>query len=300
MGIGEITAIDGDVVRDCWYVDTGLYGIERYGSVYLLGGERPALVETGIGTNYQYILELLEAADVERDELEFIIPTHVHLDHAGGAGFLAEACPNATVAIHERGVRHLIDPSRLVAGTKAAVGDRWRHYVEPKAIPEDRLRALADGDEIDLGDRTLEVIETPGHAPHHHSLFLPEDAALFPADAAGLYVESTGEVKPTTPPPDFDFEQNLEDLARLRSLDPAVILYSHFGPSTDPTLLVEYETVLSDWVSGVEAVRSEAPDDETAIERLIDRYAPTDAWPAAHSTSETRMNIRGVFGYLDG
>ena len=300
MGIGEITAVDEDVVRDCWYVDTGLYGIERYGSVYLLNGERPALVETGIGKNYEYILEMLEAADVGREELEFIIPTHVHLDHAGGAGFLAEACPNATVAIHERGVRHLIDPSRLVAGTKAAVGDRWRHYVEPEPISDDRLRPLTDGDAIDLGDRTLEVIETPGHAPHHHSLFLPEDGALFPADAAGLYVESTGEVKPTTPPPDFDFEQNLEDLERLESLDPAVLLYSHFGPATDTSLLAEYETVLTEWVSAVEAVRSEAPDDETAIEQLVDQYAPTEAWPAAHSTSETRMNIRGVFGYLDG
>lgn len=298
MGIGDISKVDTDLIADCWYVDTGFYGIESYGSVYLLAGERPALVETGLGTNHELVLDLLEAAGVSLEELEFIIPTHVHLDHAGGAGYLAQACPNATVAIHERGVRHLADPSRLVAGTKAVVGDRWRHYVDPEPVAERRLRPLADGDEIDLGDRTLQAVETPGHAPHHHAFYLPGEDAIFTADAAGLYAQSTGEINPTTPPPDFDLEQNLTDLDRLKSLEPRVLLYSHFGPAADPTLLSEYEQVLVDWVETIEAIRAEAPDDEAVIERIVDQHAPNSTWGVEHSRSETAMNVRGVLGYL--
>ncbi len=299
MGIGDISTVDADLVANCWYVDTGLYGIEEYGAVYLLDGERPALVETGIGKHFDRVLDLLDTAGVARADLEYIIPTHVHLDHAGGAGFLAEACPNATVAIHERGVRHLVDPGRLVAGTKAAVGDRWRHYVEPEPIPESRLTPLDDGDEIDLGDRTLEAIETPGHAPHHHSLYLPDEDALFPADAAGLYVQSTGAVRPTTPPPDFDLDQNLRDLERLRSLEPAVLLYSHFGPVADPAVLTEYEHVLSEWVETVRRVHEDSPDEATTIEHILERESTVAVWGKEHSLAETAMNVRGVLGYLD-
>lgn len=299
MGIGDISTVDPELVPNCWYVDTGLYGIEEYGAVYLLDGPRPALIETGIGKHYDRVLELLAAADVAREDLEYIVPTHVHLDHAGGAGFLADACPNATVAIHERGVRHLVDPDRLVAGTKAAVGDRWRHYVDPEPIAESRLVPLSDGDEIDLGDRTLEAIETPGHAPHHHSLYLPDDDAVFTADAAGLYVQSTGAVRPTTPPPDFDFEQNLEDLERLRSLEPSVLLYSHFGPVAEPAVLTEYEHVLNEWVQTVEEIHKDSPDEATTIERVLDRDATVAVWGAEHSRAETAMNARGVLGYLD-
>ena len=299
MAIGDITQVDPDLVEGCWYVDTGMYATEAYGSVYLLTGEHPALVETGIGTNHELVLNLLETAGVDRDELAHIVPTHVHLDHAGGAGFLAEACPNATLSIHERAVRHLIDPSRLVAGTKAAVGDQWRHYVDPEPVPDDRIRPLSDGDVVDLGDRQLEAVEAPGHAPHQHAFHLPSDDAVFTADAAGLYVQASGEVRPTTPPPDFDLEQNLQDIDRLLALEPSVLLYSHFGPAADATLLEAYRTVLIEWVDSVETIREAAPDDERAIERIVERHAPIEAWGADKATSETAMNARGVFGYLD-
>ena len=300
MAIGDITAVDSTLVEDCWYVDTGMYATEAYGSVYLLDGERPTLVETGIGTHYERILAMLDSVGVDREDLAYIVPTHVHLDHAGGVGFLAEACPNATVNVHERGVRHLVDPTRLVAGTKAAVGDEWRHYVDPRPIDEERIEPLADGDEVDLGDRTLVAVETPGHASHHHSLHLPEADAVFTADAAGLYVQATGQVRPTTPPPEFDLEQTLDDLDRLEALDPGVLLYSHFGPASDPSLLSTYRQVVTDWVADVERIRAEAPDDETASERLVETHAPVDDWGPEKAIPETEMNVRGVFGYLDG
>ncbi|MFW6448487.1 MAG: MBL fold metallo-hydrolase [Halobacteriota archaeon] len=298
MGIGDVTAVDGDLIGDCWYVDTGMYGVAGYGAAYLLGGERPTFVDTGIGTHHERVLALLEAAGVDPAEVAYICPTHVHLDHAGGAGFLAEACPNAQVAVHERGAPHLVDPERLVAGTKAAVEDQWRYYVEPKPVPADRIESLADGDRLDLGDRTLEAVAAPGHAHHQHVFHVPEAAAVFTADAAGIYDSSTDTVHPTTPPPEFDLEQCLEDVDRIRALAPSALLYPHFGPARAADRLDRYERVLREWVDAVEAVAASADSEAEAIEAVVEAHAPTGAWGEEKGRAEARLNARGVLGYL--
>jgi glyoxylase-like metal-dependent hydrolase (beta-lactamase superfamily II) len=113
MAIGDLTAVDG---TDLYYVDVGAYDVQGYGSVYILDADRPAVVDTGLGTNVDTLLDAID--DVGIDHLDAILTTHIHLDHAGGAGFLAEAFPDATVYAHDIGVRHLVDPSRLVAGRK--------------------------------------------------------------------------------------------------------------------------------------------------------------------------------------
>ncbi|MFW6153362.1 MAG: MBL fold metallo-hydrolase [Halobacteriota archaeon] len=299
MAIGDIDRVDPARLDGCSYVDTGMYDVANYGAAYLLEGERPALVETGIGTHHERVLDLLSSAGVEREELAFICPTHVHLDHAGGAGFLARECPNATVCVHERGVRHLAEPSRLIAGTKAAVGDQWRFYTEPEPVAPDRLRALVDRDVIDLGDRRLVAVEVPGHASHQHAFHVPEDDAVFTGDAAGLYDPRDGSIHPTSPPPEFDLEQCLDDIDRIRALAPSTLLYTHFGVGDDPALLDRYEVVLTDWVAAVrEAVESEA-DVDSAIDVIVDGHAEVDRWGATKARAETAMNARGVIGYLD-
>ena len=120
MAIGDVFQVTTGDCSDLSYVDVGLYDTPGYGSVYVLDAERPAIVDTGLGTNYELVLDALDDLDIAREAVAVIAPTHVHLDHAGGAGYLAEACPNAEVAIHEIGAPHLIDPSRLVEGTKRA------------------------------------------------------------------------------------------------------------------------------------------------------------------------------------
>lgn len=299
MAIGDVTRVNEELLTDAWYVDTGMYDVEGYGVAYLLDGPRPAIVETGIGTHFKRVLGLLDAAAVDRDEVAFICPTHVHLDHAGGAGFLAEACPNATVAVHEAGVAHLADPEGLVAGTKRAVGDQWQYYVEPRPVARDRLRALHNGDRIGLGTRTLVAHATPGHAHHQHVFHVPEADAVFTADAAGIYDPGSDVLHPTSPPPEFDLDQCLADIDTIRELDPSALLYTHCGPTRTGDRLDGYERVLTDWVHAVRAARRRAPSDDAAIERLVDDHAPTDVWGAEKARAETAMNARGVLGYLD-
>ncbi|MFB6164089.1 MAG: MBL fold metallo-hydrolase [Haloarculaceae archaeon] len=299
MAIGDVYAVEQEPVADVSYVDTGMYDTAEYGAVYVIDADRPAVVDSGIGTHYERILDALDEVGIAREELATIALTHVHLDHAGGAGFLAEACPNATVAVHESGARHLVDPGRLVAGTKQAVGDQWQYYVDPQPVPEDRIRELADGDRIDLGDRELVTHHAPGHAPHQVVFESPRDEAVFVADAAGIYVPAIDAVRQTSPPPNFDLAQCLDDVETIRSLEPAVLCYPHFGPAAADDLLAEYETVLPAWVESVAEKRAELGDDEAVLEYVADATDATEFCSERKARAEDRMNARGVLAYLD-
>jgi glyoxylase-like metal-dependent hydrolase (beta-lactamase superfamily II) len=299
MTRGDVTEVTTGECSDLYYVDTGMYDVDAYGAVYLLDAEQPALVDTGIGTHYDRILDLLEYADVDPSELAYIVPTHVHLDHAGGAGFLAQECENATVAVHENGARHLEDPSRLWEGTRQAVGDQFEFYTEPEPVPAERIQELADGDVIDLGDHELRAHHAPGHAPHQHVFFDPANDAVFTADAAGIYVPATDEVRETSPPPQFDLERALQDVETIARLDPSTLLYAHYGPQPTDDRLERYEARLTDWVAAVERAQQELGDDDAVVEYFVESTEMTDVWGDRKARTETAMNVRGVLTYLD-
>ena len=297
MAIGDVFEADG--LADLYYVDTGMYEVEEYGSVYLIDDDRPALVDTGIGTNHERVLELLSAADLAPEDLAVVAVTHVHLDHAGGAGFLAEVCPDATVYVHERGEPHLVDPSRLWEGTKAAVGEQIEFYTEPRPVPEDRIETVGDGDAIDLGGHELRVHHAPGHAPHQVVFEDPENDGVFTADAAGIYTPSTDEVHVTSPPPQFDLEQALADVEALQEIDPEWLLYAHFGPARAGDRLETYADVLAAWVEEVAAVAETADDETAVVEHFQETVETPDIWSERKARAEVGMNVRGVLRYLD-
>jgi len=295
MAIGDLTAVDG---TDLYYVDVGAYDVSGYGAVYILDAERPAVVDTGLGTNVDIVLDALDEVGI--DSLAAILTTHIHLDHAGGAGYLAEEFLDATVYTHEIGVRHLVDPSRLVAGTKAAVDSQWQYYVEPKPIPEARIEALEGGDEIDLGDHTVDVIHAPGHAPHQVVFHDRTDDVLFSGDAGGIRPGKSGQLFPTSPPVNFDLDGCLADAETIADRDPEYLCFGHFGhePFT-PDLMDEYEEVLTGWVAQVREKRAELGDDEAVIEHFAETADTIEPWGERKSRDENRLNVKGVLGYLD-
>ncbi|MFC3477519.1 MBL fold metallo-hydrolase [Halobacterium litoreum] len=298
MTPGDVT--DVEQCPGVSYVDTGMYDTAEYGSVYVIDADRPAIVDTGIGTNYERILHALDEQGIAPDDLEAILVTHVHLDHTGGAGFLAAECPNADVYVHEIGARHLVDPERLVAGTKEAVGDQWQYYTEPKPVPEDRIVELEGGDAIDLGSRELTAHHAPGHAPHQVVFEDHSCDAVFTADAAGIWVPSQDRVRETSPPPNFDLEQCIDDVELIRRLDPDVLLYAHFGPGPDDTdaVLKQYEQVLRDWVDAVKYEVVERGGEEAAIDHFAASTEVAEVWGDHKASAETAMNVRGVLRYL--
>jgi len=297
MAIGDVyEATDSE---DVYYVDTGMYDAPEYGAVYIIDAERPALVDTGIGTRYENILDCMAEVGIEPEDLEVIATTHVHLDHAGGAGYLVEACPNATVYIHESGTRHLVNPKRLWEGTKQAVGDQIQYYAEPKSVPEDRIVELTDGDVIDLGDHQLEVFHAPGHAPHQVVFYDPVIDGVFTADAAGIYSQSTDEMHVTTPPSNFDLEQALDDARMIEELDPETLFFGHFGPAPTGDKLETYREILAEWVDAVAQKRAELEDDDAVFEYFVETVETPDIWGERKGKAETELNVRGVLVALD-
>ncbi|WP_311172439.1 MBL fold metallo-hydrolase [Halobellus ordinarius] len=298
MAIGDLAAVPG--TDDVYYVDVGTHGVPRYGTVYLLDAAQPALVDTGTGQNRELVFDALDEVGIDREAVQHILPTHVHLDHAGGAGYVAAACPNATVRTHEIGVPHLVDPDRLVAGTKDAVGEQWEFYADPEPVPEDRIEGLADGDEIDLGDRTLSVIHTPGHAPHQTVFLDSGDDLLFTGDAAGIYVPERDTIRETSPPPQFDLEGCLADVRTIEDVAPETLCFGHFGPREyEPELLEGYKRTLVEWVEAVRGKRAELGDDEAVITHFEDHSDMVEIWGERKARAEDGLNVRGVLAALD-
>ncbi len=303
MEPGDVHPVTAGSCSDLYYLDTGMYGTAGYGAVYILDADRPAVIETGLGTNHGLILDALDELGIDRDDLAAIAVTHIHLDHAGGMGYLAEACPNADLYVPAAGADLLVDPARLVAGTKAAVGDQWEFYVEPTPLPDDRVVEIEDGETIDLGDHELSVHEAPGHAFHQVVFEDPANDAVFTGDAAGIWLPEAETIRETSPPSNFDLEACLADLETLESIDPEVLLYTHFGPREVgdelDRALDEYATVLTEWVDAVRDIRDELDDDEAVIDHFVETVDVQEVWGERKTRAEAELNVRGVLDYLD-
>ena len=294
--IHEVTAGDGS---DLYYVDVGLFDTPEYGSVYVLAGEEPALVDTGTGHSHEVVLDALAELGIDRSALSAILLTHVHLDHAGGASPLAAACPNADVYVHASGAQFLRDPERIWTGTKAVVGDRIEYYREPEPIPDERIVELGDDDRVELGDRTLDVHRAPGHAFHQVVYHDRGSDGVFTADAAGVYVPALDRPRPTSPPPGFDLAACLDDVAMLADLEPTALYYGHFGDRPTGDNLAVYRERLRSWVDAVAAKQQELGDDEAVKQYFAEQTETGDVWSGAHARGEERMNVAGVLHYLD-
>jgi glyoxylase-like metal-dependent hydrolase (beta-lactamase superfamily II) len=299
-----------DLGNHVFHVDTRMGGYEGITSGYLIRGSKPCLVETGAARSAPLVVESLAELGVGPDDLATIVVTHIHLDHAGGVGDLAMAFPNATVVVHERGARHLADPSRLVASAHRVFGpDMDRLFGDLLPTPAERIVALGDVGEIDLGDgRRLETFHNPGHASHHVGLLDSQTGDLYTGDAAGVYVPDTADVRPATPPPDFDLELALSSLGRMRDAGANRLLFSHFGPVTDvDQTLDRSESELHYWVESVTAAHAVQPDLDHAIAMVRERdrerhpafYADADRVKKFDELSGVGANVTGIIRWLD-
>jgi glyoxylase-like metal-dependent hydrolase (beta-lactamase superfamily II) len=213
-------------------IDTFYGGRERYTAAYLLDADEPALVETGPTTSFEPVRAGLDRLGVSTDDLAHVVLTHIHLDHAGGIGQIAASFPRAQIWVHHRGAPHLADPAKLVASATRLYGDaQMRSLFGPvEPVPPGRLRPLIDQDQIALGGRTLDVIETPGHASHQVALVDSRTGAVFVGDALGIHLPDLPVLRPATPPPDVDVEAAVDSIERIRARARSILLFAHFGP----------------------------------------------------------------------
>jgi glyoxylase-like metal-dependent hydrolase (beta-lactamase superfamily II) len=289
-------------------IDTAMFGRPRLTSAYLVEAEEPTLVETGPTTSVDAVREGLRALGIGPQDLAHVVVTHIHLDHAGGAGALAPHFPSATVWVHERGAPHLADPDRLVASAARIYGEeRLRELFGPvHPVPAERLRAVADGDRIEFGGRQLDVLYTPGHAGHHVALLDSVTRSVFVGDALGVFLPDVGVLRPATPPPEFDLELAVASVERIRDLEPSSILFSHFGPSPDVAELCERSIDrLRRWTGAVEEALRETDRLPAIVARLRASTASLDVTEEVEDDSlryeflsSYEMNAMGILRYL--
>ena len=237
-------------------IDTLLGGWHNVTAGYLIQGREPVLVETGSQSSVAALLAALAELIVAPTDLAGIAVTHIHLDHAGGVGNVAQAFPNATVYVHEKGARHLVDPERLVRSAAMVYGDLLDSlYGRLDPTPAERVHVLEDGETISVdANRTLTTVDSPGHAKHHLALHDSESGLLFAGDAVGVRLPDAGVLRPATPPPDFDLDQAINSLRRFAERRPTGVALAHFGLVPDPmNTLVEAEGILRTWAEVAEA-----------------------------------------------
>ena len=224
------------------------HGISAVDAEYLYPGHaaahiivesgRAAFVDVGTNASVPYLLAALAELGIAREAVDFVLLTHVHLDHAGGAGRLMRELPNAQALLHPRGAPHMIDPGRLIEGSRAVYGERLEQlYGQLVPIPSSRVRVIADGERVSLAGRTLELIHTPGHALHHYAVVDEAHASIFPGDTFGisyraLDTERGAFITPTTPPSQFDPDQLIASIDRMLAYRPESMYLMHFSRVT--------------------------------------------------------------------
>jgi len=249
-----------EVAENIYMIDDKLYSVPGLGSVYLIDEEKKALIDSGPSTSADAVLDGIKRVGVNPDDIDYIIITHIHLDHAGGAGVLIKDMPQAQVVVHHSGARYLVNPARLVSSVAKVQGEEgMKRYGEVVPIGKERVKPIYGGDVLKLGEeQALKFIDAPGHAPHEICIYESQNNGLFAGDAVGIYLAEYEVLLPVTPPPSFDSELFVNTLERLMGLNASMIYFAHFG-ATDKVQenlrlaadkLMTWDSILSSAIKG--------------------------------------------------
>jgi len=284
------------LIDGVYRLERRIAGVDGAFAVYFIKDGGGAIIEPGPGV---LVPDIQEAArELGLSSPEYIIPTHIHLDHAGGSGRLAEVFPDTKIVVNQEGARHIIEPSRLIASTRMAFGDDFESIYGPiLPVPESRLKVVSDGDRLTLGGRELLIVNTPGHAAHHIAIFDTKTRGLFSGESLGLIYSPGYPPLPAVAPPSFDMELYLNDMENLKALKPRLIFYSHGTVADEPERLIS--TVMDNTrLVGDFILRDlRAGEKEEAIISRVGDYlrnqfnAPLDEY-------ELQSNVRGYIHYF--
>jgi glyoxylase-like metal-dependent hydrolase (beta-lactamase superfamily II) len=253
-----------------YLIDLKPIGIENFIASYVIISNKTMIVETGPTTSIGNLLEGLREIGIRNDEVNYVAVSHVHIDHAGGAGMLLKHLPNARLLAHPRGASHLVKPEKLWTQTKQVLGKIAEMYGKIHPVPEKRIIQAKNEMIIELGEGVkFKVLETLGHASHHLSFYENSSKGIFTGDAAGVYLEKLDVVLPTTPPP-FHLEITLSSLACLKKMNPERLYYTHFGVRDDAIKRLEaYTAQLKLWARVVVEGMEDGEDLEAIYERVL-------------------------------
>ena len=254
-----------EIVPGIIQIDTKPLGHENLIASYLVrGSDKTALIDPGFPSSVQTVIDECRSVGVEGGQIDYIVLTHSHIDHAGGAGLLAETAAGAKLVTHKRGVFYLKNSMKITGGSSIVFGlELGEQFGDGADVSADRILAVSDGDVVDLGDKQLQVFRTPGHSGDHISLFEPATGTLFPGDTACLHYPQLGHVLiPAGSPPIYRSDYVVEELRRLSELDVKAVLTPHFSqPEGEPGAFL---------AANIEAVTSTRADIEAMLNRGLE------------------------------
>jgi len=281
-------------------IDTGLLRPQHTASYLVQSDGSAAFIETGSSHAAPRQMQALENAGLSPEDVDYVIPTHVHLDHAGGAGELIRRCPNAKLVIHPRGARHMIDPAKLIAGATAVYGEAElrKQYGEIVPVPADRVIEADDGFELEWRGRKLVFLDTPGHARHHFCVWDETSKGFFSGDTFGLsYREFDTDngpfMFPTTTPVQFDPAALHDSIDRLLSFRPERMFLTHYGMVEDVRRLAEHLHRRLDDLVAIGQTNAGRGDRHERISTQLMTYLLEDA--RAHGCTLDEVEMRDLF-----
>lgn len=295
-------------------IDTGLQRPGFDAAWLLVDNGRAAFIDCGTSHAVPQMMQALADRGLTPEAVDWLILTHVHLDHAGGAGALLARLPNARVLVHPRGVPHMIDPSRLVAGATAVYGaeEMARTYGSVLPVPEARVETAAEGQRVRVGGRTLECADTPGHARHHICLFDAHTASWFTGDTFGIaYAELAGAqgrfIIPTSSPVQFEPEALKDSIRRLMARQPQAMHLTHYGTVEDPAPLAGALLEQIDAMVAIGQASAPGPGRQAELEQALSDYygqraehAGLDRAAALEALSiDITLNAQGLICWLE-
>jgi glyoxylase-like metal-dependent hydrolase (beta-lactamase superfamily II) len=298
-------------------IDTG-FQRPRFDAAYLLVDHgRAAFIDTGTRHALPRLLGSLEAVGIPADAVDWVIPTHVHLDHAGGVGPLMQALPNARLLVHPRGARHMIDPSALYQGALAVYGqaEMDRSYGQLVGVDAGRVQTSTDGMSLTVGNRTLTLIDTPGHALHHHCIWDPVSRGWFTGDTFGISYRELDNpagqpwIFPASTPVQFQPDALRTSIDRLLAQEPDAIYLTHYGRLDQVAKLGEQFLGLLDEVEALGRALRDQPGRHDALRQGLRRlYAHSLRRHGSALTDEAigdvlaidiELNAQGMAVWLD-
>jgi len=294
-----------EVAENIYLIDDHVCSIPKLGSVYLLNEEKKALVDSGPPNSASVVLDGIRKVGVRPEDINYIIVTHIHLDHAGGAGVLLQDMPQAQVVVHYKGAKHLVRLAELIeSATKTQGAKIIAQYGEVVPVEPERVQVVYGDDIIKLSEQqVLDFIDAPGHAPHELCIHERRNRGIFVGDALGLYLAGGEVLLPCHPPPSFDVEMCINTMQRLMRLNASRLYFAHFGVSNRVREILQMAVgqiqTYAEMVA--EAARENALDSvaERLSAQFVPKLEPVKKMPSVYKLVVEDLVPSGIAGFID-